>query len=483
MVAICCFCAGNVFASAPTKAQGPEKKIDLESIGFPGVSQAFLDAGGSMLTVHFVDSGHLLVTYAKRGLIPRIADPQEEGSRLVAAKLLDIASGKVLAETEWRLHDHSRYLWNLGQGRFLLRDRNFLSVFAPLATLPSGQPFQRIAMQHRAGDIRTIVVSEDNRLLTLETAAAAPAKPTDKTQSENADTAESPVMLDFFRYSGDGSADSPIIFEKAGRVNAPQPVILPVDADGYLYTGHPGRDPLWPITFQPFEGKPIRLAPAESSCPPQLWIAGRGLALAISCRGATGHVKLLGLDYNEHELWEDSLPESSLPFTLVFAPSAFRVAMCRTESPSGPMVDGAPAVTATQEMRVYQAQTGDLLLKVDASPVFRTVENFDLSSDGLHAAVVREGAIEIYRLKGVSGSDRADFEELAKFAPAPGTGPVRLTAIVTEKGTPAGAAEGGAEGGQTDSKTESTRPDGSNSGDQPARKPPTLLNPGEKPEP
>ena len=79
-------------------------RIPLAPMGFEPLSQEFLLAGSSMLTVDFVDEDHLLVTFGVRRLMKRDAkDPANDADRTVGAFLLELPSGKVLAQTEWRL--------------------------------------------------------------------------------------------------------------------------------------------------------------------------------------------------------------------------------------------------------------------------------------------------------------------------------------------------------------------------------------------
>src|SRR5215469_4887546 len=120
----------------------PAVSIPLEPLGYEPLTTQFMLAGSSMLTVHFVDEQHLLLTYNSKRLLKRLPDcPPEDQDRVIEALLLELPTGKVLARTEWRVHDREQYLWNLGKGRFLLRVRGTLATFAPMATLESGQPF------------------------------------------------------------------------------------------------------------------------------------------------------------------------------------------------------------------------------------------------------------------------------------------------------------------------------------------------------
>src|ERR1700722_6324418 len=94
-------------ANAADKQPVPWARISLQKLGFPGVSPGFVTAGASVLTVNFVDDDHLLVTFGMRGLVKRIAgDPDTDEDREVAAEIVDVPSGKIVARTEWGLADH-----------------------------------------------------------------------------------------------------------------------------------------------------------------------------------------------------------------------------------------------------------------------------------------------------------------------------------------------------------------------------------------
>src|SRR5271155_223476 len=129
-----------VLAALPGYARGPEPplRIPLENLGFQPLSTQFLLNGSSMLTLHYVDDKHLLITFVVHRLIPRLPnEPEDDQDRVVDAILLEIPTAKILARTSWHLHDRAQYLWNLGHGHFLLRIRETLTTFAPLANLSS----------------------------------------------------------------------------------------------------------------------------------------------------------------------------------------------------------------------------------------------------------------------------------------------------------------------------------------------------------
>jgi len=480
-------------------------RLPLADLGYPGVSPAFLSTGGSMLTVHFADNDHLLVTYSLRGLIPRMPDdrPGDE-DRMVAAELVDLSSHKVVAHTEWRMHDHGRYLWNLGNGRFLLRVQDSLSTFAPAINLEAKDPFLRTSFPRRPGSIEAVVVSSDDKLVTVETrlsqpktdpviqqaAAFDPSKPhftSDANQpppppppppppSARPAPTGPPLAYDFYRISGAGSLSDPLQVQGAGAFGANSLVALPVDGDGYLRTADQSHGK-WTLSFRAFSGAEIPLAPISTSCSPTVQRVSPSQFVSLNCRGPLSGPILTAYDFDKHEMWEEPLATSPLPSTFSLAPSAGRFAISRisTMNYDAALATLSQDTGASQDVRVYQTQTGDLLLKIDCSPVYRSAENFDLAPDGMRVAVVRKAAIEIYRLPELNKQDIDDLAKVQKLAPPPGTGRITLAGLADT-----------AESAQSTTATISGDPPPSPanaSGDSQARRPPpSILNPGEKPE-
>jgi len=490
-------------AQAKTKQTAPEIRLPLDDLGYPGISTAFLSTGGSMLTVHFVDSDHLLVTFGLRGLIPRMADdrPGDE-DRMVAAELIDLSTHKVVARTEWRLHDHGRYLWNLGNGRFLLRVQDSLSTFAPVANLANKDPFIRTSFPRRPGSIEAVVVSSDSNLVTVETSQPQPRRDLAAEQQAAFDASKPhftsnaneppppppapkpikarpsgpPVVYDFYRISGQGSTDDPLKIEGAGVVGGSSVAALPVDGDGYLRPTDESHGK-WGLSFHAFSGKEIPLAPVVSSCAPTVQRVSPGQFVTFNCHGMVGGVVLAAYDFEKHEMWEEPLSTSPLPSTFSLAPSAGRFAMSRvsTMSPDAALSTLPQDISATQDVRVYQTQTGDLLLKIDCSPVHRSSENFDLSPDGMRLAVVRKSAVEIYRMPELTRLDIDDLAQIQKTAPPPGLGRIDLAGLTdAAQNAPASVA--------TVSGDAPPAPANVSGDSQAVRPPPSLLNPGEKPE-
>jgi hypothetical protein len=477
--------------AAAERQPEPWVKISLEKLGFPGVSQGFLNAGASALTVDFLDNTHLLVSYGLRGLVARVpGDPVTDEDREVRAEIVELPSGKVQARTQWHLHDHGRYLWPLGQGRFLVRIGGSLSTIAPLAN--AKEPFQRVAFPGRGIDPAVVFSSFDGGVMTVETAIPQ-SKPEGAATWADAQAPHNDTMLDLFRISGDGSEGSPLVATTAKAVRSPQPLAVPMDRDGYLWMEGEERDQsLWMLTFYEFgsgppEKRKLNLGELHSTCAPVLELLSRSEFMALTCEGLSDRQKLATYGFDGHENWEEPL-DASNGIAVTMSAEAGRFAFSRITSSSAPpdALSGTPGeTTQRQEVRVYQNESGDLLLKVSSDPVFRTAENFDLSADGRLAAVVRDGNIAVYALPAPSDRDRKDMAEVAKYAPPAGGETALEMDAVTVRARPGEMLAGDAPRMETPVMSQAGGPVLPAPGEKTqvtTRKPPTLLLPGEKAE-
>ncbi len=509
-------------AETPPKPAG---RVPLSALGFPGYSVSLLHAGASMATIHMLDSTHVLFTYSLRSLVPRLpGDDVNDTDRQVAAVLVEAPSGKVLSRATWHLHDHGRYLWNVGPGVFVIRIGNDLSVLAPLQGLQAGQePFRRYSLPHRPGQPVLVTGSPDGKVVTVEMESERQAVLGDE---DTGPRRPKHYTLEFFRLAAGDKAGPPIQISGAGAVGSPVLLRLALDGDGYLWAEDKARG-RWEVSFNEFGGKQENLAPVLSSCHPRLNLLSRSQFMVETCRGTDQEPMLAAYGFDGHENWQEPFGESLQPPTLALAPEAGRFAMSRLVASSG----GAPVSglgnddPLSQEIRVYQTESGDMLLHVQCAPAVRSAENFDLSSDGRTLVVLGPETMDFYKLPELNARDRKDLAEVQAMTPPPGSGPVGLAKITRpiEAPLPVGggdavrgadeppAAVAGGEGAATLATAAGIAasaatapppaarlPDAANgsadrkgldpdtvSGDPAAgtpRKAPTLLNPGEKPE-
>ena len=405
--------------------------MSLRSLGVPAIPTSFLQVGSSMLTLDMVDDTHLLLTFSSRGLVPRVpGDPPDDEDRMVAAELVELPTGTILAHTDWHMHDHGRYLWRLGKGRFLVRTRHELFVITPEARLNTTDPLRLMRFPTREGTPVAAVVSPDKGMLMVETMAPKQKGKVDTGASGVIVTDPRPVvMIDFYRLSGGDAPGVPLTLTGAGVVKAPMPLMLPMDADGYLWPSN-AKHGQWPVSFNEFGGREVKIANVDSSCSPRLQMVSRFEFLAFTCGGTDARVRLKSYGMDGHETWEETLGGTYGVPELAFAPEGGRFALSRIMSPTGDLNLGQVIPDgATQEVRVYQTESGNLLLKVPTNPVTRYAENFDLTEDGLVAAVVDAGMIQVYKLPPLSAQDVKDLAEAKSFSPPVSHAPVRFARL------------------------------------------------------
>lgn len=405
-------------------------------MGYQAPVPEFLLAGSSMLTVHFVDKDHLLITFNVRRLMKREVDPPpEDNDRTIGAFLVGLPSGKVLARTEWRCHDRLQYLWSLSHGRFLLRVRDNLTVIEPMGPANSDDPFREAPLLHIDRHIVAIMVSSDGDLLTVETTR----RPVDASSSAEDLTRidRAPVQSNFYRLIHSGASAERIEAVTAGAIRTQTAVVLPMTTSGFLDVLEGGKAN-WLFNFNEHVGRVRELAAFDTTCFPHVTFVDRGEFVAFGCRGSVDKVDFAGFNLKGEEMWQQNFFDSHVSPTFAFAPDAGRFALGRTivSAPFDPGSPLPPSMVTGQEVRVYQSYNGKQLFRTECSPVERAGQNFSLSSDGMQLAVVRQltvrhgatkddgayadqkAALEVYALPPLSNKDRAEVKMAAALAPA-----------------------------------------------------------------
>ena len=439
LIAVAAWAGLNLCAETPPK---PTLRIPLSELGFPGYVLSLMHAGASMATVHMLDNSHVLFTYSLRSLVPRLpGDDVNDTDRQVAAVLLDLPSGKVLARTKWHLHDHGPYLWNMGQGRFILRSGSELSMLMPLETMARGEdPFLRFALPHRPGQPVLVAGSPDGRMVTVEVESEVRRAVDDEGDESRR---KKHYTLEFFRIDAPEHAKQPLHVTGAGAVGSPVMLKLPLDGDGYLWA-EDGERGKWMVSFNEFGGKQQSLTPLLSSCRPRLTLLSRSQFLAETCRGSDQQPTLAAYGFDGHENWEEQFGEALQPPVLALAPQAGRFAMSRLMASSSGQTGNSTLNgddPIAQEIRVYQTESGDLLLHLQSAPAARTAENFDLSPDGRTLIVMAPQTLDLYRLPELTAKDRKELAEVQSMTPPEGAGPVGLARIARPVDAPMNAAE------------------------------------------
>ncbi len=408
-------------------AKPPEpRRIPLAPLGFENVSKRFLAEGSSLLTVHFVDDTHLLVTFAVHRLLPRLPScTPDHQDHLIEAILVDTRTSTAVAHTDWRVHDHGQYLWSLGQGVFLLRSGDHLSAFAPVANLGRGEPFLTRSLITTDRAIKAVMLSHDRGLLTLETTAHVSADE----KASPGEPAENPVQLNFMRVRLPAAGSDAVRLLSAGTARARTGVILPNDSIGFVSAVDQGGG-RWAFDFHEYSGKTHELALFDSSCQPRTTLVSPSEFVALSCHGGTDRQLLAAFNLAGDEMWQQQFYRTYAFPVFAYAEGAGRFALSRMiTNISTAAASLGPEQIDAQTITVYQIDSGKQLLTLDITPVARSGDNFALSEDGLRLAVLHDGVLEIYALPELGGKDREAVKRAVAMAPAAYDGPVRMNAV------------------------------------------------------
>jgi hypothetical protein len=409
----------------------PTARIPLDPLGFQPLLARYLLGGSSMITLHYVDDRHVLFTFVTRRLIRRTPeDRPHEQHRNVDALLLELPSGRVLARTEWLLHDHGQYLWNLGGGQFLLRIRDEFSAFAPLANLGHHNVFLQRPFLHSTRHVVAVILSPDAGLLTIETSDPLPDDQAPPPSSGGPAVAPAPskYQLNFYRLGATPTSGGAIIPRVAGGALSARPIVLPLASTGLLQVIDQGHQ-RWAFDFRSHTGKISELALFDSTCRPVPTFVGPSEFVAFGCHGGGTRGVLGGFNLRGDATWLSALSGTYIAPTFDYAPSAGRFALGRLliNSASVGVETLDPAMVNSQSVDVFQNDSGKQIFHIDCSPTARAGQNFALSPDGMSLAVIRDGAIEIYPLPPLGSNDKAAIQLAKQTAPPVTDVPVDLT--------------------------------------------------------
>ena len=418
---------GLMFASdapKPGKPGDPYLSFPLDKLGFDPVQPRLLVGPATYYSLNFVDNSHVLLTFNSHGLIPRVVDgTSQEEDRLITALLIEIPSGEVLARTTWHTRDKAQYLWPLAHGLFLVRIRSRLTVIDPIRNLPKGDAFHEQTFLELDKPIGYISVSPGGDLLVVE--AINPPHP-DTDADSNLGTpqvlhfnTEPTAEIRFFRtlfQAGPGEQPH-LVVQAAGLASARSLIRVPATAEGFLDILKESNQ-TWLFDFQSHAGKRLELSPFDTTCAPSPYFVSRTEFVAIGCRGSDTRLLFSGFNLRGEQPWIQVLSGQQISPIIVTAPDAGRFAFSRILV-SGSFYDIqnlVPEELSGQEIQVIQHHDGRILLKVQATPIQRTGQNFDLSPDGLSFTVIRNGNLEVYHLPELTPKDQ-DQVKLAATVP------------------------------------------------------------------
>ena len=445
LLVLAALCAGPSFGAGPKPVRPGDPVVTLNSdqYGYLPLPARYMVSGLSLLTLHFVDSDHLLFTFHTHGLLTRLADSNpEDNDRRVTAVLIELPSGKELARTVWRTRDQDQYLWPLAHGRFMLRIRSKLTVIDPVAGLASGHAFEEHPFLEFKRRIGYIAVSPGGDLLSVETL---PARTQQDAGTGNAAEEETPakssVEIRFFRLAYVSDAEGKtgrVIAKVAGGLLTQTMVNIPATAEGFIDITK-DKDTGYLFDFQNHAGKRTELAGYMTGCMPRSYFISRSEFVAFGC-GLQDRVLLSEFNLRGEEPWVQELRGEHISPVITAAPDAGRFVLSRMLV-SGTLVDAstvAPDQVSAQELTVMQNHSGRVLLRTQASPMQRAGQNFDLSPNGMWFATLQSTQtghddsltqhtkIVVFHLPELTAADEKDLKLAATSTPEKNEAMIRL---------------------------------------------------------
>ncbi len=381
----------------------PAVALPLEDFGFrTGLNPMALHAGYTNGTINFIDSNHLLLTFSARKLMKRSPEQREgDDDHTVRAVVVHLPDGKVVRETEWRMHDRAAYLWPIGGGRFLLRERGNLFSLHPLGSDHPEELGRRLVWKSE-DDIQAVQLSPGRDLLLVETTPPA------RIGDDPDEKVDRPVTAHFYHVIVEGDS---VILSNRGRAKARDAFSIAFTSMGVLQTVREDRMH-WGFDFHPYKGKNIELGGFTSTCRPRgIFISDAGF-FAYGCRGGDDRRLMGGFNLLAEARWVFTIDDPPLWLAVDTSPATGRFAVRNTLTtvPAQEADRLNPTDLRAQEVRVYSSREGDELLRVVCSPEQRPAGNFSLSPDGLKLAVLHAGQLEVYELPPVSSEDRKQHE-------------------------------------------------------------------------
>lgn len=362
-------------------------RIEVAPLGYMPPGSFYLTYRLSSAAMGFLDNDHLLFTFRVGGLLRRLpSDRLDDDDQEIRAVVLDLDTGKVVKQIQWREHDRSEYLWPYDDGQFLVRVRD--SLFLTDASLEL-RPFLTLS----AG-LSGVEVSPDRKLTVLETEEPRKAQP----------------VLDDTRGLGAGNPMKVIFLRSGTNVEVAEShaeglTQVPLLGDGLLDTLEGKKLGSWVVRWVPFRGQPRILTEVTSECRPTPEAVSASVALVVGCYlgGDDDHL-VAAVSKDGQELWQARWENKYVWgwFTPAVNGSRFVYESLEVNRPISTFDALYPEDIEAQLAGVYDTVTGKLVLVKTASPVLTAGQNVALSPDGMRFAILRKGAIEIYDLPPVS---------------------------------------------------------------------------------
>jgi len=388
---IACLCLLSTAWAAKhekTETPTPSVRIDTVLLDYHPLSSFYLMSRSSSSSLDFIDNQHLLFTFRATGLMKRLAECQpDDEDQLIRALVIHLPDGKIERSAEWRMHDRGRYLWALGNGKFMVRQRDTLEF--------TDASLELHAFLHSSSPLRLVKVAPDAQSVLVETDLEKHSAEEHErlAASAGADGLFGPsedVLLTVLRIS-----DRSVLL----RARSLSVTDVPIISEGYIET-LAAQGNQWMLRYRPFNGEPSVIASVASSCKPNEDPLNDETTVVTVCTNRSADHILQAISLKGKTLWTYRWDSHYIWPTTTASQSGRRIAFStlRVSRPVNLYDPFDETEVQGQRVDVLDADTGELELTQYATPALSAGQNYALSAEGDRFAVLRDNAIEIYNL-------------------------------------------------------------------------------------
>jgi hypothetical protein len=388
-LAVLLLCLGSGIAEARDHQNAPEPtvRIPVDPLGYRPPGKLYLLARYSSSSLDFIDSTHLLLTFRHPRLLVR-----QEGSdgldQVIQADVLELPTGKVVAEDEWLLHDRGRYLWRLADNKILLRIGSHL--------YETDNQLHLKPLYESPTELEGVETSPDGKLLVLETELEK------HTPEEHARLAQHAAMVGANPPAEDVQIRMVRLDQSKLMMSARSEAAgeLPANIDGF-FTQEQVKENLWDLRFHPYDKPQMPgevVAQTDSTCEPAEKVLNEQSVLILTCPRGHNDRFVAAYSLNNRKLWDGRWQSN-------FTWPSFRVAQDGGSVAISWLAVNHPVSAhepindedvQNQVLSVLDSRTGSLRLALLVKPIVSAGGNFALSADGNRLAVLNLGRIEVY---------------------------------------------------------------------------------------
>ena len=390
-------------AAGQMKPTPPDSQVDLSTFGYSGLSPLNRFTERFNLSLNFIDSDHLLFTFnahSAMGFLERRQDCGPANScHQVRAIVVDLRNNEVTAKADWYLYDYRKYLWPMGNGRFLVRRSN--SIFL------AGSDLNEKLLYSSQDALVWSGITVDRKQLILESRVQANANKEQHEQNPNR------VKIEF------RDVDT-LAVQKAYL--APAVVEMAPVSSGYADSVHNPVRQTWVVRFGDSENQRKDLLQVRSPCKPDLLFPTDKTLLVGRCSPNDDAYSVSVFTLSGHPLWRQKWSQHQFDPAVLSSDDGSRIVAGtvtpnREEQESTPSEDKPSWPDVKQEIRVLEAATGKELLATEAKIAFLKNENYSLSPDGRRLAVVEGTKLNLYDLPQMTTEERTRYVAMSADAP------------------------------------------------------------------